>query len=374
MVDDDSDGCYSEDDENTSKIKRYSHDKSWQENFSCMHKHDGIDQMANPNLRTIQVLQQMCEYYDGINDHWRTIAYRKAIAALRKIHHRVSTEKEALAIPFVGKKLAAKIEEIVWTDRLRRLDNTRLEPNDRMLSMYLKIFGVGYSQASAWIDQGFRTLEDLISKARLTKNQLVGVEHYDDFLARIPRKEVELHGALVRRIIHKIDERIEVTIGGSYRRGAVDSGDVDFIITRPDCSLETLHHIVFERFLPELKKNSYIKASLAATSRKDGTKWHGAAALPGSPIWRRIDFLLVPQEEMGAALIYFTGNDIFNRSIRLLASKKGMRLNQRGLWRDVLRGEKRTRITQGSLVEGRCEKKIFELLGVPWRPPEHRIC
>jgi DNA polymerase IV len=84
--------------------------------------------------------------------------------------------------------------------------------------------------------------------------------------------------------------------------------------------------------------------------------------------------LLVPEEEMGAALIYFTGNDIFNRSMRLLASKKGMRLNQRGLYADVMRGKNREKITEGTLLEGKSEKKIFEILGVPWRAPTERIC
>jgi DNA polymerase IV len=82
----------------------------------------------------------------------------------------------------------------------------------------------------------------------------------------------------------------------------------------------------------------------------------------------------VPEEEMGAALLYFTGNDIFNRSMRLLASKKGMRLNQRGLYRDVIRDRNRQKINEGTLVEGRDEKKIFDVLGVPWREPTERIC
>lgn len=51
-----------------------------------------------------------------------------------------------------------------------------------------------------------------------------------------------------------------------------------------------------------------------------------------------------------------------------------MRLNQRGLFKDVLRGSNRERLCQGTLVEGKDEKKIFEALGVPFRPPEHRIC
>jgi DNA polymerase IV len=82
----------------------------------------------------------------------------------------------------------------------------------------------------------------------------------------------------------------------------------------------------------------------------------------------------VPEEEMGAALIYFTGNDIFNRSIRLLARKKGMRLNQKGLYKDVKRGRRGEKLNEGMLVEGQSEKKIFEVLGVPWREPEERIC
>jgi DNA polymerase IV len=112
------------------------------------------------------------------------------------------------------------------------------------------------------------------------------------------------------------------------------------------------------------------------TSKSDGTKWHGACSLPDrvDALWRRIDFLLVPSDEIGAALIYFTGNDIFNKSIRLLASKKGMRLNQHGLWTDVFRGHNRQKLNQGMLVESRSEKRIFELLGVPYRPPEHRNC
>ena len=68
------------------------------------------------------------------------------------------------------------------------------------------------------------------------------------------------------------------------------------------------------------------------------------------------------------------GNDIFNRSTRLLASRNGMSFNQHGLYGDVMRGEKRKRITEGKLPEGHGEQRIFELLGDPWRSPEHRKC
>ncbi|KAI4106514.1 MAG: hypothetical protein LQ339_002974 [Xanthoria mediterranea] len=370
----------SDDDDRKGKLDKRStripsFDKSRQAKFSCMEKHTGTEDESNPNARTIEVLKQMMDYYDRTNEHWKTIAYRKAIAALKKQTRKITTKEEALAIPFIGSRLAVKIEEIVFTNRLRRLENTNFDSADIALQLFLKIYGVGHSQASLWINQGYRTLNDLLTKATLTTNQKIGIEHIDDFATRIPRDEVEHHGRIVRNAIHKEDPAIEITIGGSYRRGAPDSGDVDFIITKPDASMETLRTIILDTVIPSLFQQHYLRHALASsTSRSDGSKWHGCATLPGSKIWHRIDFLLVPHAEMGAALIYFTGNDIFNRSIRLLASRKGMRLNQRGLWKDVLRGGNRERMTQGALLESRDERKVFGLLGVPWRPPEHRVC
>ncbi|KAJ6145089.1 DNA polymerase POL4 [Penicillium chermesinum] len=123
--------------------------------------------------------------------------------------------------------------------------------------------------------------------------------------------------------------------------------------------------------IPQLFRDGFLQVGLATPRRlgHDGSKWHGASSLPGSKVWRRIDLLFVPGEEIGAALLYFTGNDIFNRSMRLLARKKGLCLNQRGLFANVL-----MKTNPGRLLEGRDEKRIFALLGVPWRPPEHRIC
>jgi DNA polymerase lambda/DNA polymerase IV len=39
-----------------------------------------------------------------------------------------------------------------------------------------------------------------------------------------------------------------------------------------------------------------------------------------------------------------------------------------------MRGKNRVKVTEGELVEGRDEKRIFELLGVKWREPWERWC
>ncbi|KAF2209690.1 hypothetical protein CERZMDRAFT_21640, partial [Cercospora zeae-maydis SCOH1-5] len=341
--------------------------------WQCMQKNTG-DKSGNPNSATIEILQQMAEYYGQTGDEWRIRAYRKAITTLKNHPTKVTTKEEAGALPNIGPRLAEKIEEIAFTNRLRRLENAKAEPQDQVLQTFMGVYGAGIKQASDWVNQGYQTLDELLAKAPLTTNQRIGIEHYTDFNSRIPRSEVAQHGAVVRNALRQIDPTCEVIIGGSYRRGASDSGDIDCIITRPDTGAAHLRNIVMNQLVPALTSQTFIVANLAMTSKDDGSKWHGASCLPGSKIWRRMDFLLVPSDEMGAALIYFTGNDIFNRSLRLLASTKGMRLNQRGLYKDVLRGRAREKLAEGTLVEGKDEKRIFEILGIQWRPPEERIC
>ena len=340
-----------------------------------MHRHDGTTTgNDNSNAETIEILQQMLDYYERTADQWRCLAYRKAIGALRKEKERIVSRDQALKIRGIGERLASKIEEIVWTHRLRRLEYANLEPNDALLSHFTKIYGAGFRQASKWISQGYKSLDDLRKRAQLTANQKIGLDHYDDFLQRIPREEVETHGEIVRKTILKADPSYQVIIGGSYRRGAPNSGDIDLIITKDGASLDEINRLILDTVVPELLEQSFLKAHFAVSSRVDGSKWHGASALPGTTVWRRIDLLFVPGDEIGAALIYFTGNDVFNRSLRLLASKKGMCLNQKGLFADIMRRPDRVKLNSGHLLESRDEKKIFELLGVPWRPPHHRIC
>ncbi|WYZ42857.1 hypothetical protein EsH8_VI_000556 [Colletotrichum jinshuiense] len=357
---------------------------TWEDKFAC-HKGgtQGGDQQ-NPNSKTIEILQQMCDYYMRVNDTWRPIAYRKAITQLKRQQTKISTTEEAIRLPGVGQRLADKIEEIVTTNRLKRLENAETEPMDKTLQTFLKIYGVGSVQASHFIAQGFRTLGDLKEKAKLTPNQRVGVDHYDDLNTRIPRAEVKLLGAVVRSEAARLDPAVQLIVGGSYRRGAEDSGDIDFIVTKKGTKstsdlISFLHGLV-----KALEAQNFLVARLAGSrDETDGSKWHGCCVLPKIKgfndenyrrVWRRVDFLVVPETEIGAALIYFTGNDIFNRSIRLLASRKGMRLNQRGLYKDVMRGPGRAKLTEGELVEGRDEKKIFEILGVKWREPHERWC
>lgn len=359
---------------------------AFEDRFTCNRAGTKDANQDNPNARTIEILQKMNGYYERVNDHWRTMAYRKAVTILKQQSVKITTEEEAYRLPSIGHRLAQKIEEIVTTDKLKRLEYAEKEPRDHALQAFLKIYGVGNKVAEQWIAQGWRTLEDVKQHAKLTPSQTIGMEHYDDLNTRIPRKEVTALGQVVTKAAARIDAAVQLIVGGSYRRGAESSHDIDLIVTKPGTESVADFKSFLDSLIDQLERDKFLVARLASSrAGGDGSKWHGCCVLPEMkgvndgdgeyrPIWRRIDFLLVPETELGAALIYFTGNDIFNRSMRLLASKKGMRLNQRGLYRDVLRGPNRAKITEGELVERRDERRIFEILGVKWREPWERWC
>ncbi|OAA73696.1 DNA polymerase POL4 [Cordyceps fumosorosea ARSEF 2679] len=343
------------------------------ERFACARSGTLDAHAANPNARTVEVLQAMLSYYERTGDQWRVLAYRRAIATLRRQPALVSTERAALGLPGVGPRLAAKIAEVATTDRLRQLDSVTGgggggDAQDEAVRLFMGVHGVGPALAARWAARGLRSLEDL-GEVRLTPGQRVGVQRYEDLNTRIPRDEVEALAGVVRAEAARLDPRLAVMVGGSYRRGASSSGDVDLILTRPGTTTGAELVSVLRALIGNLREAGFLVATL--TAGEESGVWQGCCVLPGDGggRWRRMDMLAVPEAQMGAALIYFTGDDVFNRSLRLLARKKGMRLNQRGLYRRAL-----GTAAEGDLVEARCERRIFEILGVQWREPTERWC
>lgn len=101
--------------ENQSKESAQKEDpvvEAWQQNFACMQKHEQSADSKSPNSRTIEVLQQMLDYYERTQDTWRVIAYRKAINALRRQPEKIVTKKQALSITGVGPRLQTRLRKL----------------------------------------------------------------------------------------------------------------------------------------------------------------------------------------------------------------------------------------------------------------------
>jgi DNA polymerase IV len=281
-----------------------------EDNFACS-RGGTMDKPNGPNARTVMILQQLCDYYYRTNNHYRALSYRRAINTLSEQPEKVTMAKEAEMLPFIGGSIGSKIEEIVKTDRLQILEHTQNDANSQVLQLFLGIYGVGLSTANQWMAKGFRTLDDLLRHAPLTPNQRIGVEHYKDLNTRIQRSEVKALGDHVKDEAAKIDKDIELLIGGSYRRGADSSSDIDIIITKAGTKSSEELTPFLEALLANLMKKGFLTATLASHNQRsssnrdnNGSKWHGCCVLPstvgfyedgkdGHSPWRRIDFLLV---------------------------------------------------------------------------------
>ncbi|KAI8800316.1 hypothetical protein BJ742DRAFT_842200 [Cladochytrium replicatum] len=345
-----------------------------QQSWSCMHRNSHESKWRddrNLNKDITDLFEKLVKRYEAEGDEWRLISYRKAIQALKRHPKKIMSGEEAGKIRGIGTQMAKKVEEIIVTGGLRKAEETPIELEH--LAIFQGIYGVGPSIARKWYALGMRTLEDVkkrdkMGQIHLTHDQRVGLEHYEDFKVRIPRDEVTELGQRVIDEAARIDPTTLVFITGSYRRGAPDSGDIDLLI----CPAEDAHLRILGLLVARLKESNPPFLTDDLGSADDPTMYKGVCRLNQNSSHRRIDMLMVRREELGSALIHFTGNDVFNRSIRHLASKKGMRLSQHGLFQNVVRGKNRAKINEGERIAGATEEEVFEALCVPYRPPEER--
>lgn len=113
-------------------------------------------------------------------------------------------------------------------------------------------------------------------------------------------------------------------------------------------------------------------------SESEGGKssYMGLLRLDGYQLHRRLDLKLYPEEQLPFALLYFTGSDHFNRSMRHFAKQKGYTLSDRGI---MLKAPAHARSPGGlgnerGLVNARDEADIFAALGLEYVPPTERNC
>lgn len=134
-------------------------------------------------------------------------------------------------------------------------------------------------------------------------------------------------------------------IAGSYRRGRLDSGDIDIIaITRSDLDVGA----TVIQCLPGFYSLSHGKKKITGV-------------VPINQIWRQIDIELTPPEEFPFTLLYFTGPYSFNIKQRSHAKQHGLTLDEKGLYDQFKR-----RYPASS------EEEIFSMLGLQYLTPEER--
>ncbi|KAF9573986.1 hypothetical protein EC968_007672 [Mortierella alpina] len=357
--------------------------------YQCQSPHTA-GQKEEPvyNKAILEQLKTLMDHYDtiktkGSKEHFKVINYRKAITAIRALDYEITSEAMALKVPRVGKKIAQKIGECIALGKIKKLDHLNWDQErSGVETLFRSIYGVGSEVATDWYNKGLRTLDDVRKLPDLTKNQISGLKYYDDLLQRIPRAEVEEIGKVVSASAAKLHPDIQVHVTGSYRRGQPDCGDIDMVVARPDIDFGGDLFVIMDHILKDLISQGFLVDHLSLPVWSDDMegqmkhfKYMGICKLPGEGhVHHHIDILVVPWMHLGAVLLYFTGNDICNRSMRLLASNRGMRLSDKGLFAGVIRGKNRKKINEGHWVAGRTEKEIFDYLKIKYLEPHEREC
>jgi DNA polymerase (family 10) len=135
-----------------------------------------------------------------------------------------------------------------------------------------------------------------------------------------------------------------VSLAGSIRRMRDTIADIDIVVAtrRPEPVMETV--VTLPQVDRVLSRGSTLSSVLLGVSGV------------------QCDVRAVAPESYGAALQYFTGSKDHNVRLREMAVRRGLRINEYGVFRveDDLR------------VGGRTEEEVYRALVLPWIPPEIR--
>ncbi|GME40967.1 BRCT domain-containing protein [Neofusicoccum parvum] len=335
-------------------------------------------------------------------------AYSTAIAALAAYPYALTHAKEILRLPGCDAKIANLWIE--WknspTGTITAVASAETDEDLQILRLFHNIWGVGAATAREFLyDRNWRTLDDIVAHgwATLSRVQQIGVKHYDELLAGIPRAEASRIAATVRRHAALVrDGRVEVAVAGGCRRGKEAAGDVDLVVSHRD--LAATDGLVVD-LVQSLEREGWVTHTLLLSLRNSA---RGQAVLPfrggagggtgfdsldkalvvwRDPAWsgggernpnvhRRVDIIVSPWRTVGCAVVGWTGGTTFQRDLRRYAKNvKGWKFDSSGV-RDRRTGEVVLLEGEEGVGEGLgwedAEKKVFEGLGLEWIRPEER--
>lgn len=284
-------------------------------------------------------------------------AYKKAYQSIKTADFVITSGKQAMTLPGVGKSSAGVIDKI--------LNGEPVSMPNKMAQEILKmsdIIGIGPATIKKLVSEhgitSIKKLDKAIKDGTYKANNKIklGLKYYFLVDMKIPRSEIDETKKLLESTAKELDPCLKVLICGSYRRGKEYSGDIDVLLYHPneDPRVEYL-----QEYVKLLIKNKFIVDSITDKKFKKG--YMGFSKLEDKPV-RRIDIKYIQYESLAPAALYFTGPYELNVHMRNIAKSKNMLLNQYGLF-----GK-----SYGTQIELLTEQDIFNELGMEYLDPVQR--
>jgi DNA polymerase/3'-5' exonuclease PolX len=329
------------------------------------------------NEHFIQFLSQMAQSEYAKGQQFKSRAYKKAQETIYNIDKNITCLKDIEGLPGIGKSILEKLEKLEKEIENRKSKKTFETLNEKPIEdpriILTGVYGIGPKKANELVESGINTIEDLrkVQDTVLNDKQIIGLKYYEDVLKRIPRSEIVYYDKLLGKILiktlnengyEKDDAKYEIV--GSYRRGALDSGDIDIIITTKKEKTEEL----FVKWIDQLIKEKIILEVLS----RGPSKCLVMAKIPNSDTVRRVDFLFSPPEEFAFSILYFTGSKEFNTVMRGRALEFDLTLNEHGFHKMIV-SEKGKKVKGEKFIKYfKDEKAIFDELKIGWKEPHER--
>lgn len=314
------------------------------------------------NEQIAKIFDEMAVFFDMEGIAFKPRAYEKAAENIRNFSEGIDSvysekgRKGLNAISGVGTGLAEKIEEFLKTKRIAEYEVYQKKYPIR-ISELRAVEGIGPKVILAlYKNLGVRTVADLLQAVK--RHKLRGMPGFGE------KKEEHIAQSLVffeqsggRRILGHVlplAEDIELflqgvpgvkhaAIAGSIRRRQETIGDIDVLVASSK---------------PAKALDAFVGMKEVVSVMSRGKKKAHVRLVNGM----NADLLVVDDSVFGAALQYFTGDKAHNVVLREMASRRGLKLNEYGLWK----GKKR--------MVSKTEKDIYHALELEYIEPELRTC
>lgn len=318
----------------------------------------------NPNSDICNILKEIGEYEKNVNDNiYKYNAYRRAAGILAKQPERIKSGNDAIELYGIGESIADTIDEYLDTGKVKKLERIRKHPKHKAIMELTRVSGIGPVKARTLIKKGIKSVEQLKKhREMLTRQQIIGLKYFEDFEKKIPRNEIQKMERIIDRTIQNLDKYYSITVCGSYRRGKKSSGDIDILLTHERYSSNKMKSPgdYLKNVVIALQEINFVTDTIGLGK----VKFMGVCKVGRTG--RRIDIRLCPYDEYYCAVLYYTGNDMFNIKMRSHALSKGYTLNEYSLRRILANGK------PGRPMKITNEKDIFDIIDFPYIKPEER--
>ncbi len=325
------------------------------------HRAQGESELTNE--RAAGVLDEIGDMLDILGEStFRVRAYHKAAASVRGLTrpiadiYREGGVKALGEIPGVGSHTALRLEELIATGRLPYYDELR-EKIPESLTELMVIPGIGPKKAKKIYDTlGVSNLDELTNAIaehkiehipgfgrKTEENILRGIHQYDKMHERILLSQAYPIAHKVVGLLAQQPFVDRASTAGSLRRMKETIGDIDLLASsdRPLKVMEyftTLPQVAYILATGETKSSIIVKNGL------------------------QIDLRVVAPDQYGAALQYFTGSKPHNIHLRDIAKKRGLKINEYGVFES---GTDRR-------LGGRTEEEVYAIMDMETPPPTIR--